>query len=207
MKASDIMTKDVATIPSSATVAEAIQLMSEREWRSLIVDRDDEQDAYGIITETDITSKVTTPGKDPQQILVSEVMTKPCIVVNPNLSVENVAKLFSNHHLLTAPVIQGQLLGIISISDILTKSTMFEQLYETLSDPKLQELVLPICTVHQEEGRQSKAYTVAWDVFENNLSALSQQDTETLIHAALKNYFEEFEQLQDPNAVNNLCSG
>jgi predicted transcriptional regulator len=207
MKASDIMTKDVATIPSSATVVEAIQLMSERECRSLIVDRDNEQDAYGIITKTDITCKVAALGKNPQQIRVSEVMTKPCIVINPNLSVKNVAKLFANNRLLTAPVIQGQLLGIISISDILPKSTMFEQLHDTLSDPKLQELVQPIRTVHQEEGSHSKAYTAAWDAFEDNLSALSQQDAETVLHAALKNYFEEFEQLQDPTTVNNLCSG
>jgi CBS domain-containing protein len=207
MKASDIMTKDVVTIPSSATVAEAIQLMRERAYRSLIVDRDDEQDAYGIITETDITYKVTVLGKNPQQIRVSEVMTKPCIVVNPNLSIENVAKLFANNRLLTAPVIQGQLLGIISISDILPKSTMLEQLHEALSDPKLQELVQPIRTVHQEEGSHSKTYTAVWDAFEDNLSALSQQDAETLLHAALKNYFEEFEQLQDPNTVNNFCSG
>jgi CBS domain-containing protein len=121
MKASDIMTKDVVTIRSSATVADAIQLMQERGWRSLIVDRENEQDAYGILTETDIAYKVTAAGADPHRVLVKAVMTKPCIVVNPDLSVENVAKLFANHHLLRAPVIQDRLLGIISISDLLVK--------------------------------------------------------------------------------------
>jgi len=181
--------------------------MQERGWRSLIVDRDDEQDAYGIVTETDIQFKVNALGKDPKQIHVWEIMTKPCIVVNPDLSVENVLRLFANNRILRAPVIQKKLLGIISISDILLKSTMFEQLHETLSDPKLQELAETVRTAYQEEGIHSKTYTVAWDAFEDNLSALSQQNAETVLQTALKNYFEEFEQLQDPNTLNNFCSG
>lgn len=207
MKASDVMTKDVATIRSSATVAEAVKLMQEWGWRSLIVERDNEQDAYGIVTETDIKFKVNATGKDPQQIQVWEIMTKPCIVVNPDLSVENVLRLFANNRILRAPVIQKSLLGIISISDILVKSAMSEQLQATLPNPKLQELVQTAHTAYQEEGIHSKAYTAAWDAFEDNLSTLSQQTAEIVLHNALKNYFEEFEQLQDPNILNNFCSG
>jgi CBS domain-containing protein len=207
MKASDIMTKDVATIRSAATVAEAVHLMQARGWRSLIVDRDDEQDAYGILTETDIQLKVNAMGKNPQQILVREIMTKPCIVVNPDLSVEHVLRLFVNHRILRAPVIQKELLGIISISDILIKSAMAEQLQATLPDPNLQELVQNVRTVYQQEGTQSNAYSAAWDAFEDKLSALSQKHAETVFHTALKNYFEEFEQLQDPTVLDNLCSG
>lgn len=207
MKASDIMTKDVATIRSSATATEAVELMQERAWRALIVDRDDEQDAYGIVTETDIQCKMNATGKDPDQIQVREIMTKPCIVVNPDLSVENVLRLFANNRILRAPVIQKELLGIISISDILVKSTMSEQLQTALPDPKLQELIQTVRTVYQEEGSHSNAYTAAWDAFEDNLSVLSQQTAETVLHTALKNYFEEFEQLQDPNTLNNFCSG
>jgi CBS domain-containing protein len=203
-KASDIMTKDVATIRSSATVAEAVKLMQERGWRSLIVDRDNEEDAYGIVTETDIQFKVNATGKDPQQTQVGEIMTKPCIVVNPDLSVENVLRLFANNRIFTAPVIQKKLLGIISISDILVKSTMSEQLQVTLPDLKLQELVQIARTVYQTEGTRSKAYIAAWNAFEENLS---QQNVETALHAALRNYFEEFEQLQDPSILNNFCSG
>lgn len=206
-KASDIMTKDVATIRSSATVAEAVKLMQERGWRSLIVDRDNEQEAYGIVTETDIQFKVNATGKDPQQIRVGEIMTKPCIVVNPDLSVENVLRLFANNRIFRAPVIQKNLLGIISISDILVKSTMSEQLQATLPDPKLQELVQIARTVYQKKGTHSKVYIAAWNAFEENLSALSQQNVETAFHAALRNYFEEFEQLQDPSILNNFCSG
>ena len=38
-------------------------------------------------------------------------MTKPCIVVNPDLGVEYVARLFANARIRRAPVIKGELLG------------------------------------------------------------------------------------------------
>lgn len=46
------------------------------------------------------------------------MMTKSYIVVNPELGVEYVAMLFANTHIRRVPVIKGQLLGVISITDI-----------------------------------------------------------------------------------------
>jgi CBS domain-containing protein len=127
LKAADVMTKDVAMIGASATVAEAVELMNERGWRSLIVDRLNEQDAYGMISETDIAYKVIAKSKDPYQVQVSEVMTKPCVTVNPDLGIVHVAQLFADCGLARAPVIQGKLLGIISITDLLTKSDFMSE--------------------------------------------------------------------------------
>ncbi|MEM9512729.1 MAG: CBS domain-containing protein, partial [Cyanobacteria bacterium P01_E01_bin.48] len=95
--------------------------------RALVVERRNEDDPYGMITETDIVYKVAAYGKDPKQMRVFEIMTKPCIVVNPELGVEYVARLFSNTGIRRAPVIKGKLLGIISISDILRKSDFVEK--------------------------------------------------------------------------------
>jgi CBS domain-containing protein len=133
LKAADVMTKDVATIQASATVAEAVELMNTRGWRSLIVERQNDQDAYGIISETDIAYKVIAKNKNPYQVTVSAVMTKPCITVNPDLSIVHVAQLFAAEGLARAPVIQGELLGIISITDLVTKGDfMAESLMLTL---------------------------------------------------------------------------
>ncbi|MCS6964257.1 MAG: CBS domain-containing protein, partial [Thermoflexus sp.] len=97
-------------------------LMKEKGLRALIVERSNEEDAYGIITETDIVYKVVAQGLSPQAVLVRDVMTKPCIVVNPDLSVENVARLFALTGIRRAPVIRERLLGIISVTDILRKA-------------------------------------------------------------------------------------
>ena len=126
LKAKDIMTTEVVTIEGGATVAKALALMKERGLRALVVEPVSKEDAYGILTETDIVYKVAAYGKDPNAVQITEIMTKPCIVVNPDLSVEYVARLFAHHHLRRAPVIKKKLLGIISVTDIL-RHTMWWQ--------------------------------------------------------------------------------
>lgn len=56
-KAKDIMPTEVVMIQGSATVKEAINLMKETGLRALIVDRRSEEDAYGIVSVTDILRK------------------------------------------------------------------------------------------------------------------------------------------------------
>lgn len=66
MQAEEIMTRNVVTIHGSATVADAVQLMKDRQLRGLIVEPRHKQDPYGIITETDIIYKVAAFGHDPK---------------------------------------------------------------------------------------------------------------------------------------------
>lgn len=127
MAAREIMTKNVISINGSATVAEAVALMKDKGLRALIVDRRNEDDPYGMVTETDIVYKVAAHGLDPKEMRVYQIMTKPCIVVTPELGVEYVARLFANTKIRRAPVVQGRLLGVISISDIIRKSDFVEK--------------------------------------------------------------------------------
>ncbi len=127
MQAQEIMTRDVVTISGSATVAEAVKLMKDKGLRALIVERRSDSDPYGIISATDIIYKVAAFGHDPKKMRVYEIMTKPCITVNPDLGVEYVARLFAKTRLRRAPVVKGELMGIISISDILKKSDFVEK--------------------------------------------------------------------------------
>ena len=122
LKAKDIMTTEVVTIGESAWVAEAMELMKRNNVHALIVEPNSEDDAYGIVSEADIAYKVIAYAKDPKAVCVCDIMTKPCIVVNPDLGVEYVARLFANTHIHKAPVIQEKLLGIISTTDILRRA-------------------------------------------------------------------------------------
>jgi len=124
--AKEIMTTEVVTIQASASAAEAIALMRNNQVRDLIVEPLHHEDAYGIVTEADIAYKVAAYGKDPKTVSVGDIMTKPCIEVDPDLTVEEVAQLFSLNHLHRAPVIKEKLLGIISVTDIL-RETMWWQ--------------------------------------------------------------------------------
>jgi CBS domain-containing protein len=120
--AKEIMTTEVVAIQASASAAEAIALMRNRHVRDLIVEPGHNEDAYGIVTETDIAYKVAAYGKNPQTVSISDIMTKPCIEVDPDLTVEEVAQLFAINHIHRAPVIKEKLLGIISVTDILRET-------------------------------------------------------------------------------------
>jgi CBS domain-containing protein len=190
MKAEDIMTKDVVTIRGSATVADAVGLMKTKGLRALVVDRRSENDAYGIVTQTDIVYKVAAYGKDPKQVRVYEIMSKPCIIVNPELSVEYVARLFASTGIHRAPVIRGKLLGIISISDILTKSDFVEAPKVPLLEERVQKAIEQARAICTEQGAYSKACAIAWDEVEELQAEVAHQKAEKMVSAKVS--FEEY---------------
>lgn len=126
LKAKDIMTSDVVTIQPSALVSEAIGLMRQKKIHAIVVKSRPPEKAYGIVTEADIAYKVVARDSDPKALTVGDIMTKPCITVNPEMTVENVARLFANNHIHRAPVVKDELVGIISISDILQKGKWWQ---------------------------------------------------------------------------------
>lgn len=122
LTARDIMQTEIATILPELTVQDAAALMRHHGVRSLIVEKDSDDDAYGLITFADIVSKVLANGFDPAEVRVDAVMTKPLIVVNPSLKVELIARLFANHRIGHAPVIENHtLIGIVSMTDLVVE--------------------------------------------------------------------------------------
>ncbi len=166
MQAQDIMTKDVVTISGSATVADAVKLMKDKGLRALVIDRRNQQDPYGVISEADIVYKVAAYGKDPKEIRVYQIMTKPCVVVNPELGVEYVARLLAQAGVRRAPVIKGDLLGVISISDILLKSDFVEKPKRLFIQEEIEAARQEARKLCNQNGPTSGACAVAWDVVE-----------------------------------------
>ena len=194
MKAKDIMTQDVATIRGSATVAQAVKLMRLKEVRALIVETRNEEDAYGIVTETDVIAKVVAYGKDPKQVRVSEIMTKPCIVINPDLGIEYVARLFANTGVWRAPVIQSELMGIISVTDILNKGNFIEQPKQEYLEQQLQKAISNARASSASFGADSKQALEAWDL-------VDEIEAEALFYGAPKPEKSAREQFQEPQAA------
>lgn len=169
-KAKDVMTQEVATVKGSATVAEAAKLMKFKGIHSLVVERRNEEDAYGIVTDTDIVNQVIAYGADPKTVQVYEIMTKPCVVVNPDLAVEYVARLLAQTGVDRAPVIQGELLGILSLNDILHRSDFIENPRVPLLQQALQQAIAAARSVSAVQGPESEAYALAWEAV-NELEA------------------------------------
>ena len=165
MKAADIMTTKVCTINSLATVAEAIALMQAQKVRSLIVEPSDDS-AYGIVTETDIIYKVASKDRDPDSVMIYQIMTKPCIVVNPDLDLKNVARLFAETGISRAPVIQKELLGMISMTDLIMKSRILQETSSDRLSSKIRETLLHSRVASDSQEEIDQECEAAWDVME-----------------------------------------
>lgn len=175
MTAQDIMTADVITISGSATVAEAVNVMREKGLRALIVERRSSQDPYGIISETDITYKVAAYGHDPKGMRVYEIMTKPCVVVRPDLGVEYIARLFAGTKIRRAPVVDSELRGIVSVSDILKKSDFVEKPKRLFIEDEIDAARDEARKVCNEKGATAPECAAAWDVVEELQATASHQ--------------------------------
>jgi signal-transduction protein with cAMP-binding, CBS, and nucleotidyltransferase domain len=179
--------------------------MRARDWKALIVDRRHEQDAYGIITESDIVYKVIAYGKDPNRVRVYEVMTKPCIVVNPDLGLEYVARLFADRHIQRAPVIHGELLGIISLADILAHSDFLEQPRTILLEQQLQDEIKKARAICTQKGIRSEDCAAAWDVIEEMQAEIAHQRAERVVKTAFEEYCDEYPDAK--KIYDDWCSG
>jgi CBS domain-containing protein len=115
----DVMTREVISIDADRTVSEAVALMKRRNISSLLVDRDSSVDAFGIVTENDVISKIVALGRDPKAAKVREIMSKPIVTIPPECSLKDCAHLMSQRDVRRLTVFDGRrVIGIVSSSDI-----------------------------------------------------------------------------------------
>lgn len=207
MKVADIMTREVVTIRNSATVAEAAKLMQQRRVHALIVPPSYELDAYGIVTIDDVVGKVIAWGRNAKRVRVFEIMTKPCIVLNPDLGVEYAAQLLTQSHLHSAPVIQSALLGILSVTDILARSSALETPQELELAEKIQHLSTTARRICQEQGPGSQACAQAWAVVDALQAEVAHQRAEPLEQTAFESFCDEFPEALRDRDYDAWCSG
>jgi CBS domain-containing protein len=117
--AGDVMTKYVFYIDGDKSVADAVKLMREERLSSLVVNGKTPDDAWGIITRKDVVNKIVAPGKDPNEVKVFEIMSKPLITVPPNFSLKDSAQLMYNKGIRRVAVYDGkEIVGLLSNTDI-----------------------------------------------------------------------------------------
>lgn len=119
MLVKDVMRTDVATISALATIREAMRVMRSKGVKSLVVERRDDADAYGIITYTTILRAIVAEEGDIDLINVYDVFSKPVVTVYAQMDVRHVARLMVNHDFRRIVVLDGnRLAGIITRNDI-----------------------------------------------------------------------------------------
>ena len=129
----DFMTKNVITIDAGKTVIEAADLMSQNNVGDLVVM--DKNTPVGIVTERDLVRRVLAERKS-LNIKVSEVMTTPLRVIDPEAPLKEAARRMVNKGIRRLPVIKdNKLVGIITATDFarhLSKKTLTDDILEAI---------------------------------------------------------------------------
>jgi predicted transcriptional regulator len=104
------------------TIMAALRTMKHVETKSLIVDKRDDDDEYGMLLISDIAKQVLALDRSPERINVYEIMSKPLLSVDPEMDIRFSARLFDQFGLSRAPVLQdGKIIGIVSYTDMVLK--------------------------------------------------------------------------------------
>jgi len=127
IKVKNIMTKDVVTIGTDATVRKAIELMSQHQIGCLIV-----MGPIGIVTESDLVRKFLNQFRDPDKTLVGEITSMPLVVGHSEMTIEEAMQAMANRKIKKLPITEnGRLLGIITITDLVRSP----EIIKTLAQP------------------------------------------------------------------------
>jgi CBS domain-containing protein len=140
MIASDVMTRNVISVPPDATVAEAVELMLERGISGLLV-VDAAGTLAGIVTEGDLLRRdelgterrrswwlrlIASPGRQAADFTrthgrrVADVMTRDVVSVDIGAALEEIVALMEEHRIKRVPVLEGdRVVGVVSRADLL----------------------------------------------------------------------------------------
>ncbi len=119
---SDIMKKDVISIDEAKTIKDAANMMNEARIGSIIITKDDTP--IGILTERDFVTKIAAK-EIPLSTPLSEVMTKPLLVIEPNQTVWEAAEIMKNMGIHRVAVQEGnKIIGMVTTTDLVKISSI-----------------------------------------------------------------------------------
>lgn len=134
MLVKDVMQTGVITVSPFSSLREAMKLMREKELQSIVVDKKDKNDAYGILTYTTVLQEIVADEGDIDLLNVYDVYAKPALTVSKELNIKVVAKMMVNQKYKRLLVTEAnELIGIISMTDIV--DTIFDMV-DTDSPPQ-----------------------------------------------------------------------
>jgi len=104
----------ILTIPSNATVFDALQVMCEGNTGAVLVTENEK--IVGIFTERDYAREGEVKGRSARETIVSDVMTSQMVLIKPETTLEECAELMAKYHVRHLPVLEkDRVVGIVSI--------------------------------------------------------------------------------------------
>ena len=122
MLVENVMTpKDkLITISPMATVRDALKMMRENKVRSIIVEKNGENGAYGLVTFKNILQSIVAEDGDIDLLNVYDIASVPAISVSAKLNIQYASKMMVKSSIKRLLVIDNnELKGILTMTDII----------------------------------------------------------------------------------------
>jgi CBS domain-containing protein len=131
LKVKDVMVTNLITIEAGATARKAAELMNRHDIGCIIVINYGKP--VGIVTERDMLKRVLLQVRDARRTRVSYIMSKPLITTSPETDLRDAVNLMNERRVKKLPVVEdGNLLGLLSITDIVRSLAYFEHVVSSL---------------------------------------------------------------------------
>jgi signal-transduction protein with cAMP-binding, CBS, and nucleotidyltransferase domain len=115
----DYMITDVVTVPCMATLREAMESMRKHKVKSLVVEKRNENDAWGILTYSSVLRTIIQEEGDIDLSHVYDIATRPALGVPRQLEVRHAVSMMLNFNIKRLIVTSdNRLEGILTMNDI-----------------------------------------------------------------------------------------
>lgn len=123
VKVEDIMSTTITTIDATATVQEAVAKMHDAGVSSLVAERRDETDEYGLVVVSDIAKHVIAANRAPERVNVYEIMSKPVLTVPKDMNIRYAVRLLVQFGLSRGLVVDESRtpVGIVTLRDLVLR--------------------------------------------------------------------------------------
>ncbi|HYV25684.1 MAG TPA: CBS domain-containing protein [Pyrinomonadaceae bacterium] len=121
MKCQDVMTDNPVCCLPDDTVGQAARLMRREHLGSIPVISDDRsRSLIGIISDSDLATKVVAESRDPNHTQIFDVMTRTVVACRGTDDVTSAIKAMREHQIRRVPVVDydGHVIGVISQGDV-----------------------------------------------------------------------------------------
>ncbi|MFJ5963523.1 CBS domain-containing protein [Bacillus sp. NPDC093026] len=136
-KIKDIMTKKVITCQKDDNLYEAAVKMKDADIGAIPIVEGDQ--LVGIVTDRDLVIRGIAE-KKPNSQEISAIMTKDVLTAEEDATLEEIARLMSEHQLRRIPVVKsGKLTGIVALGDLSVEDLSNDRAGDALTEISQQD--------------------------------------------------------------------
>lgn len=140
MLVKEVMTADPACCISETGLQEVAQMMVENDCGEIpVVANEETKLPIGVVTDRDIVCRTVARGLNPLDLTVADCMSKPCLTVTPDTSLEECSRIMEENQIRRVPVVDadGSCCGIVALADIAlhAKESVAGEVVKEISEP------------------------------------------------------------------------